>query len=152
MELVFLETPLGSMALAEEDGALIRLYLPGEPTPRLLPRETPLLAEGCRQIEEYFAHARRKFDLPLAPRGTQFRRSVWDALREIPYGETETYGALAARLGRPGAARAVGQANHFNPLPILIPCHRVLGAGGQLTGYAGGLEIKASLLRLEGGI
>ena len=99
---------------------------------------------------EYFAGARRVFTVPLAPAGTPFQRLVWDALREIPYGATATYGEIAARIGRPGAARAVGSANHHNPLSIFVPCHRVLGANGALTGYAGGLEAKRKLLAIEG--
>ena len=150
MELALFDTPLGQMALAEEDGALIRLYLPGEGTPRLTPHETPLLREGREQLLAYLRGKRTGFDLPLAPHGTPFQRAVWDALLEIPYGRTCTYGEVAARIGRPRAVRAVGQANHRNPLPIFIPCHRVIGTNGALTGYAGGLELKRRLLELEG--
>lgn len=150
MELLFIDTPLGQMALAEEDGALIRLYLPGEGTPRLMPHETPLLREGREQLLAYLRGERKNFELPLAPRGTPFQCAVWEELRRIPYGTTCTYGELAARIGNPRAVRAVGQANHRNPLPIFIPCHRVIGANGALTGYAGGLELKRSLLELEG--
>ncbi|OUQ22460.1 cysteine methyltransferase [Flavonifractor sp. An135] len=150
MELLFIDTPLGQMALAEEDGALIRLYLPGEGTPRMMPHETPLLREGREQILAYLRGERKTFELPLAPRGTPFQCAVWEELRLIPYGTTCTYGELAARIGNPRAVRAVGQANHRNPLPIFIPCHRVIGANGALTGYAGGLELKRSLLELEG--
>ena len=150
MELLFIDTPLGQMALAEEDGALIRLYLPGEGTPRLMPHETPLLREGREQILAYLRAERKTFELPLAPRGTPFHCAEWEELRRIHYGTTCTYGELAARIGNPRAVRAVGQANHRNPLPIFIPCHRVIGANGALTGYAGGLELKRSLLELEG--
>lgn len=150
MDLLFVDTPLGQMALAEEDGALIRLYLPGEGTPRMMPHETPLLREGREQILAYLRGERKTFELPLAPRGTPFQCAVWEELRRIPYGTTCTYGELAARIGNPRAVRAVGQANHRNPLPIFIPCHRVIGANGALTGYAGGLELKRSLLELEG--
>ena len=150
MDLLFVDTPLGQMALAEEDGALIRLYLPGEGTPRLMPHETPLLREGREQLLAYLRGERKTFELPLAPRGTPFQCAVWEELRRIPYGTTCTYGELAARIGNPRAVRAVGQANHHNPLPIFIPCHRVIGANGALTGYAGGLELKRSLLELEG--
>ena len=107
--------------------------------------------EARAQLEDYFAGRRRTFDLPLAPVGTPFQRRVWEALREIPYGETVSYGVLAARLGQPGAGRAVGLANGQNPISIVIPCHRVIGAGGALTGYGGGLERKRWLLALEGG-
>ena len=93
---------------------------------------------------------RRSFDLPLAPAGTPFQRAVWAELRRIPYGETRSYAQIAAGIGKPGAARAVGQANHRNPLPVFIPCHRVIGASGKLSGYGGGLELKQKLLELEG--
>lgn len=149
MDLSLFDTPLGWMGLAEEDGAIIRLYLPNAPTPRIMPHETPLLAEGRRQLMEYLAGARSAFDLPLRLQGTDFQRQVWEALRSIPYGETRSYGQLAAALGRPGACRAVGMANHNNPIPILVPCHRVVGANGSLTGYAGGLDLKQRLLELE---
>ena len=109
-----------------------------------------MLARGRAELLEYFRGKRRAFDLPLDPRGTPFQRRVWEALAAVPYGETVTYGALARRAGSPKAVRAVGQANHRNPLPILLPCHRVVGADGSLTGYAGGLELKRFLLDLEG--
>lgn len=112
---------------------------------------SPLLTKARTQLAEYFAGRRRRFDLPLRPAGTAFQRRVWDALLEIPWGETTTYGAIATRLGLPvGAARAVGAANGANPIPVVIPCHRVIGADGTLTGYAGGLRRKATLLTLEG--
>ena len=109
-----------------------------------------ILDEAQRQLTEYFSGRRREFDLPLAPAGTEFQRAVWTALRAIPYGETISYGELARRLGRPRAARAVGTANGRNPIPIVIPCHRVVGADGSLVGYGGGLDIKRRLLELEG--
>ena len=105
-----------------------------------------------RQLAEYFAGERTAFELPLAPAGTPFQRGVWDALLAIPYGETRSYGELAAAVGKPGAARAVGRANHDNPIGVVIPCHRVIGAGGSLTGYAGGVERKRYLLELEGAL
>lgn len=150
MDLILFDTPLGLMGLEEEDGALVSLRLPGQPMPRIACHETPLLSEGKRQVLEYLAGKRRVFDLSLAPRGTEFYRSVWRALEAIPYGETRSYRDIAQAVGRPKAVRAVGQANHNNPIPIIIPCHRVVGSGGALTGYAGGLEIKEKLLRLEG--
>ncbi len=110
----------------------------------------PLLQEAARQLAAYFAGRLRRFELPLRPAGTPFEQRVWAALREIPYGQVRSYGAIAARIGSPKAARAVGRANHGNPLPIVIPCHRVIGASGALTGYGGGLPIKEYLLRLEG--
>ncbi len=149
MDLILFDTPHGLMGLAEEEGAISALYLPGRGMPRIATRETSLLVEGRRQLTEYFSGTRREFDLPLQPKGTPFREKVWAALRAVPYGETITYGQLAQRIGSPKAVRAVGQANHDNPIPILIPCHRVVGADGALTGYAGGVEMKRQLLDLE---
>ncbi|MES1244458.1 MAG: methylated-DNA--[protein]-cysteine S-methyltransferase [Acidobacteriota bacterium] len=110
------------------------------------------LPEVRRQLDEYFAGQRRSFELPLDPAGTEFQRLCWDALVAIPYGETRSYGAQARAIGRPTAIRAVGRANHDNPIGVIIPCHRVLGADGSLTGYAGGLPMKQALLELEGAI
>ena len=145
------ETPFGPMAL-EGEAALTRLWLPGT-LPDTVGRgeETPLLRAAREALLAYFAGERRSFDLPLDPAGTDFQRAVWEALRAIPYGQTRTYGEIAAAVGRPKAVRAVGQANHVNPLPIFIPCHRVVGKGGALTGYAGGLDLKGALLALESG-
>ncbi|HEY68002.1 MAG TPA: methylated-DNA--[protein]-cysteine S-methyltransferase [Thermoflexia bacterium] len=115
------------------------------------PREdAETLALALAQLREYFSRIRRAFDLPLDVRGTAFQKAVWAEVARIPYGTTTTYSKIAQRIGRPGAARAVGAAVGANPLPILIPCHRVIGVGGSLTGYGGGLEVKAALLRLEG--
>ena len=150
MDFCLFDTPVGQMALAGEGDAISRLYLPGLPLPRLASRETPLLARGREELLEYLAGARRDFDLPLAPQGTPFQQRVWAALREIPYGQTRSYRELALAAGSPRGYRAVGMANHWNPIPILIPCHRVVGADGSLTGYAGGLELKRKLLELEG--
>lgn len=150
MEFLVFDTPLGQMALAEESGALTRLFLPGEGIPRLVSRETPLLSKGRDEILAYLRGERRSFDLPLDPMGTPFQQAVWAELRRIPYGETRSYGQVAAGIGKPKAVRAVGQANHRNPLPIFIPCHRVIGASGKLTGYGGGLDLKEKLLELEG--
>ena len=152
VDLILFDTSLGLMGLEEEDGALVSLRLPGQPVPRIACHETPLLSEGKRQVLEYLAGQRRVFDLPLAPRGTEFYRSVWRALEAIPYGETRSYRDIAQAVGRPKAVRAVGQANHNNPIPIIIPCHRVVGANGSLTGYGGGLDLKERLLRLEAGV
>lgn len=151
MEFWMFDTPLGTMAVGEEDSAVVRVYLPNTQTPRLMPHKTPLLERAETQILEYLSGQRQEFDLPLAFVGTDFQKKVWQALCEIPYGQTESYGSLAARIGCPGGARAVGMANHRNPLPVLVPCHRVVGAKGQLTGYAGGLELKQALLALEDG-
>ncbi len=115
------------------------------------PREDPTtLAPALTQLREYFSRIRREFDLPLYTHGTDFQKAVWAELARIPYGATTSYGKIAQRIERPKAARAVGAAVGANPLPILIPCHRVIGADGSLTGYGGGLEVKAALLRLEG--
>jgi methylated-DNA-[protein]-cysteine S-methyltransferase len=105
-----------------------------------------------RQLGEYFLGQRQSFDLPLAPRGTAFQRAVWAALSEIPFGETRSYAEIAARVGRPTATRAVGAANGQNPVAIIVPCHRVIGKNGTLTGYAGGIEVKEKLLRFERGV
>lgn len=141
-----IETPIGPLTLEADENAVtaIRFSAGGAQD------ASPLLDAAEAQLREYFAGARRTFDLPLAPHGTAFQRRVWAALRTIPYGETRTYGELAAAIDSPNASRAVGMANHRNPLPIVIPCHRVIGANGTLTGYAGGLEVKRRLLALEG--
>ena len=112
-------------------------------------RNDATLAEGCRQLEQYFAGTRRAFDLPLATLGTEFQRQVWGALCSIPFGETRSYGMQAQMIGKPAAVRAVGLANGKNPLSIIVPCHRVIGASGALTGYAGGIERKRWLLAHE---
>lgn len=150
MEFWMFDSPIGPLALGEEDGAIVRLWLPGQPTPRLMPHKTPLLERAEGQLKEYFNGQRQVFDLPLAPVGTPFQQKVWKALQEIPFGRVESYGALARRIGSPKGSRAVGMANHHNPIPILIPCHRVVGADGKLTGYAGGLDCKIWLLEREG--
>ena len=144
------DTPFGPMVLEEGEETLTRLWLPNAlPDGWVRGEETPLLRAARTQLLEYFFGTRRSFDLPLDPAGTDFQRSVWEALRAIPYGQTRTYGEIAAAVGRPRAVRAVGQANHVNPLPIFIPCHRVVGKNGALPGYAGGLDLKGALLALE---
>ncbi|MDH4121220.1 MAG: methylated-DNA--[protein]-cysteine S-methyltransferase [Deltaproteobacteria bacterium] len=152
MEYVLFSSPLGTLLLAGENNVLRELRLPQGKPPQPDPGwiENPAgFVEGVRQIGEYFAGKRRAFQLPLAPQGTPFQRQVWQELSRIPHGQTMTYGALAARIGQPSAARAVGGANGANPLPLLIPCHRVV-AGNGLGGYSSGLEIKRFLLNLEG--
>lgn len=149
MDLIIFDTPFGTMGLAAENDAITQIYLPNQGIPGIATHETPLLAEAKRQLTEYFAGKRRVFDLPLNARGTAFREKVWAALRDIPYGETITYGQLAANIGQPKAVRAVGGANHHNPISIIIPCHRVVGADGSLTGYGGGVDLKEKLLNLE---
>ena len=150
MEFYQFESPIGWMALGAEDGAIIRVYLPNSPTPRLMPRPTPLLERAAEQILEYMAGERKEFDLPLNPMGTPFQQKVWRALQDIPWGQTRSYRDIAQAVDCPGGFQAVGQANRNNPLPILIPCHRVIAADGSLGGYAGGQEMKKALLAIEG--
>ncbi len=144
-------SPSFSLTIEAHDTALTRVWFdpPAAPEGPSEPHH-PLLQETLRQLSEYFAGARRAFDLPLDPHGTPFQLQVWKLLVHIPYGETRTYGEVARLLGRPDASRAVGAANGSNPIPIIIPCHRVIGAGGALTGYGGGLDRKRFLLELEG--
>ena len=142
-------TPIGEITLVERGDAIGELRLPGENVPEAAEEETPLLRKAAQELQEYFAGTRTEFDLPLAPLGTEFQTLVWNTLVRVPYGATVSYGGLAAACGKPRAARAVGMANNRNPLPILIPCHRVIGANGKLVGYGGGLPIKAALLKLE---
>ncbi|KIO46220.1 MULTISPECIES: methylated-DNA--[protein]-cysteine S-methyltransferase [Sanguibacteroides] len=144
---------IGKYYLVEKDGRLVRLWLGDRVS--LAPaeiemKETPLIREAKSQLDAYFDKRLQVFDLPLAPEGTLFQMKIWELLRSIPYGCTITYGELAERAGDKNACRAVGMANGRNPLPVFIPCHRVVGAGGKLTGYTGGLEVKMKLLRLEG--
>lgn len=113
-------------------------------------KSAALVKEACRQLTEYFAGKRTAFDIPLHEKGTAFQKQVWQALREIPYGETRSYGQIAERIGNPKASRAVGMANHHNPILIITPCHRVIGADGRLTGFGSGLPAKQALLEIEG--
>ncbi|MGI6615375.1 MAG: methylated-DNA--[protein]-cysteine S-methyltransferase [Dethiobacteria bacterium] len=148
--LFFYNSPLGRIAIAENSEAITHLYFNREPGfPGAVPRETALLKEAALQLEQYFAGRRKTFELPLAPEGTAFQLKVWQALQEIPYGQTRSYGQIARAVGNEKAARAVGMANNQNPISIIIPCHRVIGADGKLVGYGGGLERKACLLELE---
>lgn len=157
MTRLLLASPLGPLLLEyDADGVRALRYWPQGEHPPAGTRDAPAAADALgrqlvRELDEYFAGARRDFSLPLAPAGTAFQQRVWRALREIPCGETRSYAALARRLGLPHAARAVGQANRANPLPILIPCHRVVAADGRLGGYLGadGLALKRWLLALE---
>jgi methylated-DNA-[protein]-cysteine S-methyltransferase len=144
-------SPVGELLLTASDGDLTGLYMPVEvhgPPPGAA-RDDGAFATVRRQLEEYFAGDRRGFDLPVAPPGTPFQQLVWAELQRIAYGETVTYAELAARIGRPSAIRATGAANGANPVSIIIPCHRVIGSNGSLTGYGGGLEAKRALLELE---
>ena len=150
--LYFYSSPVGKLGLVEEDGALTHLCF-DKNSDKLPPgaklRETPLLKRAAKQLDEYFSGTRREFELPLRPKGTAFQRAVWEALCAIPYGETCSYGDIAARIGRPQAARAVGGANNRNPIAIIVPCHRVIGANGDLVGFGCGLAMKEFLLNLE---
>jgi len=141
-----METPIGSLWLESDGTGLSSVAFHGPPGAR---SEEPLLREAEAQLGAYFAGEVTRFELPLAPRGTDFQRRVWDAVAEVGYGTTTTYSAIAAAVGRPSACRAVGAANGRNPLAIVIPCHRIVGATGALTGYGGGLERKRMLLDLE---
>ena len=149
---LYREYPIGVLGLMDDGQGLRRVFLRREDSAPGAPEgETPLTLQAAAELEEYFAGRRQAFTVPLSPRGTDFQQAVWEALRAIPYGETRTYGEIAAAVGRPKAARAVGMANHDNPLLIFTPCHRVVGKNGALTGFACGLEVKRRLLELERG-
>jgi methylated-DNA-[protein]-cysteine S-methyltransferase len=149
MHEVWYDSPLGPLHLCANEQGLCRLAFTGDHTS---PRHTdiPILQQAIDELIDYFAGKRQRFTLPLSLHGTTFQKSVWRILLTIPYGQTRSYGAIANALGKPGAARAVGMANHCNPVAIIVPCHRVVGSTGALTGYSGGLEKKIYLLRLEG--
>jgi methylated-DNA-[protein]-cysteine S-methyltransferase len=156
MDYRYLETPVGRLLLAGDGAGLQRIDFqegrrPAEPPDSSWRERADGFEDAVAQLAEYFAGSRRRFELSLAPEGTPFQLQVWRALQDIPYGVTISYAEVAARIGRPTASRAVGLANGSNPLPIVIPCHRVIGANGKLTGYGGGLPIKERLLALERG-
>jgi methylated-DNA-[protein]-cysteine S-methyltransferase len=149
----YLPTPIGDLLLAGDDEALSLVGFPDgkmryEPEPAWVQDEAPFAA-ARQQLNEYFAGKRKHFDLPLKLNGTEFQLQVLDELQRIPYGETTSYGDIANRIGRPKAVRAVGRANGRNPIPIIVPCHRVIGSNGSLTGFGGGIGAKQALLRLE---
>lgn len=152
------ESPLGEMLLLATAEGLTGAYFNGQkyfPARNGDARESPRqewLAAAKRQFGEYFEKQRKQFDLMLNPSGTPFQRRVWDALQDIPFGETKTYGELAAKLGDPNATRAVAAAIGRNPISVIVPCHRVIGANGSLTGYAAGIDCKRALLELEGAL
>jgi methylated-DNA-[protein]-cysteine S-methyltransferase len=148
----YLDTPVGRLRLLSDGRQLTAIEFEGRYTDlgEATEQTDRALAPALRQLEEYFQGQRRDFDLPLAPAGTEFQQSVWRALTAIPYGEVRSYGDIAKAIERPRAVRAVGAANGRNPLPIVVPCHRVIGSNGALTGFAGGLQAKRTLLRLEG--
>ncbi|MDF2882572.1 MAG: methylated-DNA--protein-cysteine methyltransferase [Clostridiaceae bacterium] len=146
----FYHTEIGKIGIADNGKAITNLYFNDDPQPKDTEiKETDLLKEAAQQLKEYFLGIRKNFDLPLMPEGTEFQQTVWNALQQIPYGKTFTYGEIAKKIGNPKACRAVGMANNKNPIAIIIPCHRVIGANGKLVGYAGGLEVKAHLLSME---
>jgi methylated-DNA-[protein]-cysteine S-methyltransferase len=153
----FVDTPVGKLKLvASGKGMVAILWENDEPkrvrlTEMVEDDQQSVLVQAERQLKEYFAGERREFDLPLDMRGTPFQRDVWEALLSIPFGETRSYGELATQIGRASASRAVGAANGRNPLSIVVPCHRVIGSTGRLTGFAGGLDVKERLLGLERG-
>jgi methylated-DNA-[protein]-cysteine S-methyltransferase len=160
---IAMKTPIGVLTIESNKKAVTLITLPGEegehfqaangrtPAPKLPDGPVPEpLALAVAQLEEYFAGRRQQFDLPLELDGTDFQRRVWLTLAEIPYGETVSYAQMAMMVGRPNAYRAVGQANGANPIPIVLPCHRVLASGGGLGGYGGGLPMKRQLLEMEG--
>ena len=144
-------SPVGALtALVDEDGALVELRFARQPPPDGVAWDDGRCAHVRRQLDDYFRGERREFDVPLKPRGTAWQRKVWDALLRLPFGATIDYRELATRAGNPRAPRAAGRANATNPIPIVIPCHRVVGAAGALTGYGGGLPAKELLLLHEG--
>lgn len=144
-------SPIGKLLLvANNQGVLTHILFEGDPAPAGAIYDENAAPNAVQQLEEYFADDRKDFDLPLAPQGTEFQRSVWNELLNIPFGETRSYLQVAVAIGKPSATRAVGAANGQNPIPVIIPCHRVIGSDGSLTGYGGGLPIKRKLLELEG--
>lgn len=146
----YIDTKIGRIGIIEENGQIIKVAIKQEvKKEELVIKDTKLLKKAAKQLEEYLEGKRRKFDLPLKQEGTEFMQKVWTALQEIPYGETRSYKQVAQMIGNPKAVRAVGMANNKNHIPIIIPCHRVIGSNGKLVGYALGLEIKQELLELE---
>ena len=148
---LYWDYPIGTLGLMDDGRGLSRVFLRREGVKYDFSEgETPLTNQAAVELEEYFGRQRTVFTVPISPHGTEFQLAVWKALRDIPYGQTRTYGEIAAAVGRPKASRAVGAANHDNPLLIITPCHRVVGKDGSMTGFACGLDIKRRLLELEG--
>lgn len=152
-----IDSPIGPLSVVVDGDAVVAIgfeaavpqaWADARPVPR---GEVVVLDRAEDQLREYFAGTRRDFDLPLAPSGTEFQQAAWKALTAIPYGETRTYGEQAVAIGRPSAVRAIGAANGANPIPVVVPCHRVIGASGELTGFRGGIDTKRFLLDLESG-
>jgi methylated-DNA-[protein]-cysteine S-methyltransferase len=150
MNFQYLDTPIGTLRLLAENAQLVNIEFAGQYGARsAVENNDTVLAACAAQLTDYFAGKRRHFDLPLAPQGSPFQLSVWAALANIPFGQVRSYRDIAQSIGNPAAVRAVGAANGRNPLPIVVPCHRVIGSNGALTGFAGGLEVKRFLLDLE---
>lgn len=147
----FYDMKIGKIGIGEENGAITDVFFGSEKYPdydKII--ESVIIKEAARQLKEYFDGNRRVFDLPLSTNGTVFQSMVWDALKTIPYGETRSYKDIAVQIGKSKACRAIGMANNRNTIPIIIPCHRVIGSKGELVGYGGGLNIKEQLLKIEG--
>ncbi len=154
MNYCFFESPIGPLLIAGDQEGVRYIRFPehgkpAKPERSWIEASSGAVAQAVAQLRQYFAGRRAEFDLPLAPQGTQFQRAVWHELQKIPYGQTISYGELARRIGNPKASRAVGSANGANQIPIVIPCHRVIAAGGKLGGFGGGLPVKEALLALE---
>lgn len=145
----YYETEIGKIGIIENENAIIHISFGEMELQDVNLLETPLIKEAYKQLQEYLSGRRSNFELPLQPEGTEFQQKVWKALQEIPYGKTSSYKEIAINIGNENASRAVGMANNKNPIPIFIPCHRVIGANGKLVGYAGGLDLKEKLLQVE---
>lgn len=145
-----IDTKIGKICVIEEDNQIIEIKINEKIQENIIPKETQLLLETEKQLKEYLQGERKEFAVPLNPKGTKFMKAVWTNLQDIPYGEVRTYQQVAEKVGKPKTARAVGMANRRNPIPIIIPCHRVIGSNGKLVGYALGMEKKKFLLELEG--
>lgn len=143
------EMKIGQLKIQEEDNAITEITLGTNLFEDEEKKETDLIKKAAGQLEEYFLGERRSFELPLAPKGTEYQKKVWNALCQIPYGETRSYREIAEAIGNPKGCRSIGMANHNNPIIVVIPCHRVIGSNGKLVGYGGGLSVKKFLLELE---
>ena len=150
LHVAYLDSPIGQLRLVSNGRALVRIEFEGRHSADGEPQEDPVLNKTIDQLREYFAGKRQRFSVPVEPGGTDFQNRVWEALKAIPYGELRSYRDIADEIGNLKAVRAVGAANGRNPIPIVVPCHRVIGSNGQLTGFAGGLSTKQALLELEG--
>lgn len=150
MNLVFYDTKIGRIGIGEDDGSITHVYFSEDEVPSTYEEvETEIIIEAIKQLRMYLDGELKEFSLPLNPSGTDFMKSVWKSLCEIPYGRTKSYKEIASDVGNSKACRAVGMANNKNPIPIFIPCHRVIGSNGKLVGYRGGLEVKKILLQIE---